>query len=78
MSEDALDGLTEVEDLLHIVGEGNSLPLLDYHLKTVNSTFRESGEGEGGGEGRRERKRERENPSCDSLTLITHKERENT
>ena len=60
MSEDALDGLTEVEDLLHIVGEGNSLPLLDYHLKTVNSTFRESGEGEGGGEGRRERKRERE------------------
>jgi hypothetical protein len=45
-----------VEDLLHVVGEGNPLPLLDYHLKTVNGTFRER---EGGRErGRGERRGE--------------------
>lgn len=59
MSEDALNSLTQVEDLLNVIGEGNSLPLLDYHLKTVNGTYRERGSRERGG-GEREGRRERE------------------
>ena len=66
MSEDALNSFTQVEDLLHVISEGISLPLLGYHLETVNSTFRETEsererEREGGREGGgRERWRERE------------------
>ena len=54
MSKDALDSVTQMEHFLYIVSEGNPLPLLGYHLKTVNGTFREWGERE------RERERERE------------------
>ena len=83
MSEDALDSLAQVEDLLHVIGEGNSLPLFYYHLKTVNGTFRErerkeGGEREGGG---RERGKEREEWRewiMGQSHSITHKENENS
>ena len=66
MSEDALDSVTQMEHFLYVVSEGNPLPLLGYHLKTVNGTFREWREREREREERRGEERGGENQSCDS------------